>query len=81
MSATSLSPLLVELPTLYMSAHKPLVVTISIAKAVITVRAKLIVSAKCLFTSRAASFYLNKSLLSVKSAQDELKPKKKRFLT
>ena len=41
---------------------------------------KLIVSAKCLFTSRAASHYLKQSLLSVRSAQDELKPKKKRFL-
>ena len=62
-----------------MSAHKPLVVTISIAKAVITV--KLIVSAKCLFTSRAASQYLKQSLLSVRSAQDELKPEKKKLLT
>ena len=50
-----------------MSAHKPLVVTMSIAKAVITV--KLIVS-KCLFTSRAASLKLKQS---VRSAQDELK--------
>ena len=69
-------PLLVGLFPLCMSAHKPLVVTISIAKPVITV--KLIGSAKCLFTSRAASFYLKQSLLSVRSAQDELKPKKKK---
>ena len=52
-------PLLVGLFPLCMSVHKPLgyiVVTISIAEAVITV--KLIVSAKCLFTSLAASYYL-----------------------
>ena len=60
-----------------MSAQKPLVVTISSAKAVITV----IVSAKCLFTSRAASHYSKQSLLGVRSAQDELKPKKKKVLT
>ena len=63
---------------LWMSADKPLVVTSSIAKAVITV--KLIVAAKCLLTSRVTSFYLKQSLFSVRSAQDELKPEKKRFL-
>ena len=76
MSATSLSLLLVGLFPLYISPYKPLIVTLSSAKAVITV----IVSAKCLFTSRAASHYLTQSLLSVRSAQDELKPEKKRFL-
>ena len=58
-----------------MSAYKPLVDTILSAKAVITV----IVSAKCLFTSRAASHYLQQNLLSVRSAQDEVKVRKKRF--
>ena len=59
-------PLLVGLLPLCMSEHKPLVVTISIAKAVITV----LVSAKCLFTSLEASHYLKQSLLSVRSVQD-----------
>ena len=51
-------PLLVGLFPLCISAYKPLVYTISGAKAVITV----IVSAKCLFTSRAASHYLKQVL-------------------
>ena len=60
-----------------MSAYKPLIVTISSAKAVITV----IVSAKCLFTARAASHCLKKSSFRVISAQDEVKLRKKEFLS
>ena len=77
MSATSLSLLLVGLSTLYMSAHKPPVVTISSAKAVITVIG--LVSAKYLFTYQAASHNLKQSLFSVRGAKVRLKPKKKRF--
>ena len=65
-------PLLVGLFPLSMSVYKSLIVTISSAKAVITV----IVSAKCLFSSRAASHYLKQSVVS---AQDDLKNKEKMF--
>ena len=68
-------PLQVGLLPLCMSEHKPLVITVSIPKAVIIV----IVSAKCLFSSRAALHYLKQCLLCVRSEQEELKPKKKTF--